>query len=73
MSEIYVCPHCRLGFDMEADLISKLDIESPSGEPLLVSILTCPNCESLSIPEGLNEISWIVPSEAAELITPGSE
>ena len=74
MTDIYQCRECGLGYDMTEDMLSRIEIESPTGESMIVTIVECPFCEGISLPEGFNNMSWKVADEEVEVMQqPGSE
>jgi len=70
---IYQCTYCQLGFDIDADMLTDIEIKSPSGEILYLVIVTCCHCESVSLPDGYNQMSYPVHENDVETLSPGSE
>ncbi len=58
--KLYLCTVCKCKYQINPSMIEFLDLTHESGESLQASIVNCPECESMQIPEGLNPISFIV-------------
>lgn len=57
----YYCPVCKLTYEMTDDMLDEVGLKHDCGEELEIVTAQCPHCESMSIPEGMNQIAWIMP------------
>ena len=60
---MYFCSVCEIQYEMKDDLLSEICLEHENGEELNMLIVSCPHCESVAIPEGMNAISWLMPNQ----------
>ena len=59
INEDYFCPVCKSFFTATEDLLDEVELTHDCGEHLVVMTIQCPHCESMSIPEGMNQIAWL--------------
>ena len=59
----YYCPVCKLSYIIADDMLDEVELKHESGEELSLITACCPHCESMSIPEGMNQIAWLMPEE----------
>jgi len=59
----YFCSVCKTQYTMTDDMLDEVELTHKCGEHLNVITAQCPHCESMSIPEGMNQITWLMPGE----------
>lgn len=55
----YFCSVCKSFFIATDELISEVELVHENGEQLSVITIECFSCRSMSIPEGMNQITWL--------------
>ena len=59
LNKEYFCQVCKSFFIATEDLLDDVHLSHECGEELWVTTLQCFNCESMLIPEGMNQIAWL--------------
>lgn len=60
IGEEYFCPVCKGLFTATKGLLDEIDLVHESKEQITVTILECSSCGSMSLPEGMNQIAWLI-------------
>ena len=55
----YFCAVCRVFFESKDEQLDEVELKHKCGEELVIITIQCPHCESMSIPEGMNQIAWL--------------
>ena len=59
VGEEYFCAVCRSFFISKGEQLDEVELKHKCGEELVIVTIQCPYCESMSIPEGMNQIAWL--------------
>lgn len=56
----YLCPVCKFYFKITDVELHVFTVQNDNGESVEFCVAECSNCGSFSIPEGLNQIAWVM-------------
>jgi len=55
----FFCAVCKSFFIATDELLDEVHLTHVCGEELFVTTIKCFHCETMSIPEGMNQIAWL--------------
>lgn len=56
----YLCAVCKNVYYVSTASLDTITMQHSSGEVLELTMVECPHCGSMSLPEGMNQISWCI-------------